>query len=108
MEGKPLAGATVTIKHVESGSVSTAVTDASGRFSSRGLRVGGPYTVTISKDGMTETRNNVFLQLAETKSLDAVLGTQKVLETVTVTGVAGGSNRRRAGSANRCPATMPG
>ena len=92
VEGKPLAGATVTIKHIESGSVSTAVTDANGRYSSRGLRVGGPYTITISKDGMTETKNNVYLQLAETKSIDAALSGQKVLETVTVTGVAGGSD----------------
>ena len=30
-EGKPVAGATVTIKHIESGTVTTAVTDASLR-----------------------------------------------------------------------------
>lgn len=88
---QPLAGATVTIKHLESGSVSTATTDASGRFSARGLRVGGPYTVTISKDGLTETRENVFLQLAETKYVDVTLGGQQVLDTATVTGVALGS-----------------
>lgn len=90
-EGKPVAGATVTIKHIESGSVSTAVTDANGRYVSRGLRVGGPYTITITKDGVTETRENVYLQLAETKSLDASLGAPKVLDTVQVTGVAMGS-----------------
>ena len=89
-DGKPVAGATVSIKHNQSGSVSSAVTDAEGRYSSRGLRVGGPYTVTITKDGVTETRDNVYLQLAETKSLDASLG-QKVLDSVTVTGVAAGS-----------------
>src|SRR5574343_75421 len=90
-EGKPVAGATVTIKHIESGSVSTAVTDANGRYVSRGLRVGGPYTITITKDGVTETRENVYLQLAETKSVDASLGGAKVLDTVKVTGVAMGS-----------------
>ena len=89
-DGKPVAGATVSIKHNQSGSVSSAVTDAEGRYSSRGLRVGGPYTVTITKDGVTETRDNVYLQLAETKALDASLG-QKVLDSVTVTGVAAGS-----------------
>ena len=89
-DGKPVAGATVSIKHNQSGSVSSAVTDAEGRYSSRGLRVGGPYTVTITKDGVIETRDNVYLQLAETKSLDASLG-QKVLDSVTVTGVAAGS-----------------
>lgn len=91
VEGKPLAGANVTITHVESGSISTAVTDANGRYAARGLRVGGPYTITISKDGMTDTKNNVYLQLAETKSVNAALSGQKVLDTVTVTGVAIGS-----------------
>lgn len=90
-DGKPVAGAVVTIKHLESGSVSNAITDASGRYSSRGLRVGGPYTITITKDGVTETRQNVYLQLAETKSVDASIGGEKVLDKVTVTGVLGAS-----------------
>jgi outer membrane receptor for ferrienterochelin and colicin len=90
-DGKPVVGAIVTIKHIESGSVSNAITDANGRYSSRGLRVGGPYTITITKNGATETRENVYLQLAETKSLDATLGGEKILDKVTVTGVAGGS-----------------
>ena len=92
---QPLAGATVTIKHIESGSISTATTDASGRYSARGLRVGGPYTITITKDGQSQTRENVFLQLAETKYVDVTLGGQQVLDTVTVTGVVTLSSRRR-------------
>jgi len=55
-DGKPIAGATVSVRHVESGSVSNLTTDAEGRYSQRGLRVGGPYTITITKDGVTETR----------------------------------------------------
>lgn len=88
---KPLAGATVTITHIESGTVSTATTDAEGRYTARGLRVGGPYTVTISKDGQSQTRENVFLKLAETKYVDVKLGGEQVLDSVTVTGVALGS-----------------
>ncbi len=72
--GKPLAGAQVTILHTESGTVSQATTDGDGRYVSRGLRAGGPYTVTITKDGKTEKREGVFLQLAETESLDATVG----------------------------------
>src|SRR4249919_4378274 len=49
--GAPVAGAEVTITHVESGTASRVVTDASGRFSVRGLRVGGPYTITATKSG---------------------------------------------------------
>ncbi|HHA2431384.1 TPA: carboxypeptidase-like regulatory domain-containing protein [Stenotrophomonas maltophilia] len=39
--GQPVAGAEVTITHTESGTVSRATTDASGRYAARGLRVGG-------------------------------------------------------------------
>ncbi|HEU0306540.1 MAG TPA: carboxypeptidase-like regulatory domain-containing protein, partial [Lysobacter sp.] len=38
-DGKPVAGAEVTITHTESGTVSRAVTDADGRYNARGLRV---------------------------------------------------------------------
>jgi hypothetical protein len=53
-DGKPAAGAEVKILHVESGSVSTTTTDAEGRYSARGLRVGGPYTITITKAGVVD------------------------------------------------------
>lgn len=106
------------IVHVDSGSVTNVVTDADGRYSARGLRTGGPYTITITKDGKTETRNNVFLTLAETAVLDAKLGEQKPkVETIEVaasavadafskTAMGAGSNISRAeldafGSINR-------
>src|SRR5688572_33035126 len=62
-DGQPVSGAQVTITHAESGTVSNAVTDAEGRYLARGLRVGGPYTVTITKDGQTTTREGVYLAL---------------------------------------------
>ena len=46
--GSDLSGATVTIKHEPTGTSSVATTNENGTFSSRGLRVGGPYTITIS------------------------------------------------------------
>ena len=46
--GSPVSGATVTVVHVPSGTQSTTVTDASGGYSTRGLRVGGPYAVTVT------------------------------------------------------------
>src|SRR5471032_997621 len=87
-DGKPAGGAVVTIVHTESGTVNNVVTDAEGRYVARGLRTGGPYTITITKDGVTEKRENVFIQLAETASVDATLGAQ--LQTVTIAGIAGG------------------
>ncbi|MFG6447939.1 carboxypeptidase regulatory-like domain-containing protein [Roseateles sp. BYS180W] len=83
--GKPVAGASVAIKHAESGSVNNLSTDAEGRYSVRGLRVGGPYTVTVSKGSERAVRDNVFLGLAETLTLDLTLGGAR-LETVQVTG----------------------
>ncbi len=85
-DGKPAAGAQVQSVHAESGSVSNVTTDAEGRYVARGLRVGGPYTIIITKDGVTERREGVFVDLAETAAIDATLGQQ--MQTVTVTGSA--------------------
>ncbi len=91
--GQPVAGAEVTITHVESGTVSRATTDASGRYTARGLRVGGPYQVIITKSGSgTKTEDNVFLQLNQTSTVNAALtGDLTTLETVTAVGFTGGS-----------------
>ena len=89
-DGKPVAGASVTIVHVESGSANSVTTDAAGRYSARGLRAGGPYTVTISKGGQTEKKEGLTLSLAESFSYDVRLGA--AAEVVTVTG-RGGSDQ---------------
>jgi hypothetical protein len=90
-DGKPTAGATVQILHNESGSVSTVTTDAEGRYNARGLRTGGPFTITITKNGISEKRTDVYTQLAETAAVDATLGAQ--IQTVTVTGAASRSDK---------------
>lgn len=73
-DSQPFSGAQVTIVHTPSGTVSNATTDESGRYNARGLRVGGPYTITITRDGQTETRNDVYLSLSEANSVDAQVG----------------------------------
>jgi hypothetical protein len=90
-DGKPASGATVSIVHTESGSVSNVTTDSEGRYVARGLRTGGPYTIIITKNGITEKREGVFTNLAETSSVDATLGAP--LQTVTVTGSAARSEK---------------
>lgn len=92
--GTPVAGAEVVITHTESGTVSRATTDASGRYNARGLRVGGPYKITVSKDGAgTDTEEGVYLGVGQVSTVNAALagGESANLDTVTVTGVAGGS-----------------
>ena len=91
-DGKPVAGATVQILHRDSGVSVHVSTGADGRYAARGLRVGGPYTITISKDGQSEKRDDVYLALAETAALDVQLGAPAVA-TVVVTGQGGGSGR---------------
>jgi hypothetical protein len=85
-DGKPASGATVSIVHAESGSVSNVTTDAEGRYLARGLRVGGPYTIIINKNGVSEKKENVYLNLAETAEVDATLGAP--MQSVTITGSA--------------------
>lgn len=68
----PLAGATVTIINVPSGTVVQKTTDASGGYSARGLRVGGPYTVTITAPDMQPYRaEGIQLTLGQTFALNA-------------------------------------
>ncbi|MEO6226467.1 MAG: TonB-dependent receptor [Thermomonas sp.] len=85
-DGQPVSGAEVTITHVESGTVSRAVTDASGRYVARGLRVGGPYTITINKAGAgSDTEQNIYLNLNQVSTVDATLNNATTtLGTVTV------------------------
>lgn len=91
--GTVMPGATVTITHVPSGTVSTATTNESGGFSARGLRVGGPYTITITGSDFTTVQlNDVYLSLDQAFILPVTVQDTSSVETVTVTGsrVAGG------------------
>ena len=53
--GNPVAGASVVITHVPSGSVNRTTTDGTGSFTASGLRVGGPYTVAVTAKGYSGT-----------------------------------------------------
>lgn len=92
--GKPVAGATVEIIHVPSGTSRTVLTDANGRYSAQGLRVGGPFEVKASGDhGEAADQNDVYLKLAEEATLNLTVAgaSTQTLESITVTGVAPGS-----------------
>ncbi|WP_330967577.1 TonB-dependent receptor [Lysobacter sp. A3-1-A15] len=88
--GEPVAGAEVTIVHVESGTVSRAVTGEDGRYNARGLRVGGPYTVTVQSGAGTDTQEGVYLNLNQVNTVNADLaGDVTTLDTIAVVGTAG-------------------
>ncbi|MDQ3617481.1 MAG: TonB-dependent receptor [Pseudomonadota bacterium] len=70
-DGRPVAGAEVTIVHTESGTVSRAVTGEDGRYNARGLRVGGPYTITTTKAGEgAGSQDNVYLNIGQAAQVD--------------------------------------
>ena len=87
-DGEEVIGATVTAKHVPSGTVYNAVTNINGRYTIQGMRVGGPYEVTISYLGFrTEEIKNVQLALGEASTFNVTMQEDsKVLGEIVVTG----------------------
>jgi hypothetical protein len=80
-----LPGATVEAVHGPSGTRYEAVTDGEGRFLIQSVRVGGPYTVTVTLSGFrSQEQVNVTVPLGETISLDFKLPVASVTESVTV------------------------
>ncbi|MBA3645066.1 MAG: TonB-dependent receptor [Gemmatimonadaceae bacterium] len=86
--GAPRPDVRVTALHVPSGTRTEARTRSDGRVSLPGLRVGGPYTVTVSSIGFqSNAQSNVFLNLGESSDLKFVLAPAVTqLSGVTVTG----------------------
>jgi hypothetical protein len=86
--GEGAANTRVIIEHVPSGSRLEVTTDETGNFIASGLRVGGPYRVTLDSDLYRDTTySEVFLKLGETYRLTAQLE-QSNVERITVTGAA--------------------
>ncbi len=70
----PLFGASIVAKHNPSGTVMGDMSQENGNFVIPNLRVGGPYTVTISFVGYkTVEYTDIYLQLGKTTNLDVVL-----------------------------------
>ncbi len=86
-EAGPLFGASVVAKHIPSGTVMGAMTRDNGNYTIPNLRVGGPYTVSISFVGYkTVEYTGVYLQLGKTTNIDVVMVTEnQELEEVVLT-----------------------
>jgi len=84
--GNPAAGTVVTIVHEPSGTTKTATVNESGNFSAKGLRVGGPYKITVDSDKFEDTEiKDIFLTLGETYPVSVALEAENV-ERIEVTG----------------------
>ncbi|MBA3640515.1 MAG: TonB-dependent receptor [Acidobacteria bacterium] len=88
---RPVAGATVLASHVPSGTSYEATTRADGRFAIIGMRVGGPYSVTVAHAGAggafePSTKEDVVVNLGVSTDLPFIVTPITVTESVTVTG----------------------
>ncbi|HVI48590.1 MAG TPA: TonB-dependent receptor [Chitinophaga sp.] len=70
-KGEALIGATVKAVHTPSGTVYGTTTQEGGRYNIPNMRVGGPYTVTVSFISYTEQKvENINLPLGQTFKID--------------------------------------
>ena len=73
-EKAPLPGATVSAIHTPSGSTYKTTTRADGRFNLPNVRIGGPYTITVSYVGFqTRSQNDIMLVLGQEYKADFML-----------------------------------
>jgi Carboxypeptidase regulatory-like domain len=83
--GQPVANATVQIVHEPSGTTKVVTTDADGRYTAQGLRVGGPFDITATKSGVAQgEQGNVYLQLGQVSSVNLKMA---AVEAQNLTGV---------------------
>ena len=83
--GTPIAGATVTVTHTPSGTTSTQTTDAAGGFNASGLRLGGPFTVSVTADGFETAEQEIgFLTAGQAQRISVSLA--DIGKTIVVSG----------------------
>jgi hypothetical protein len=87
---QPVTGAEVVAIHEPSGTVYETVTRGDGRYSIPGMRVGGPYSVTVAYAGTggaafePQTQENVVVNLGVATDVPVVVRTISVQEEITV------------------------
>ncbi len=84
---QPAANVSVKIVHVPSGTTKTVKTNNKGVFNASGLRVGGPYDITVESAGGNGKATGVFLGLSGSSNITIALETM-ALEEIIVTGSA--------------------
>ncbi len=89
-QGEPVIGAYVVALHTPSGTKYGAVTNNKGRYSIQGMRVGGPYTITITYVGYRDfVRKDIMLALGDPTEVNArMTEDNQMLSEVSVTGIA--------------------
>ncbi len=109
--GQALPGANVMAVHVPTGSQYGVTTREDGQYNLPNLRVGGPYTVTVSLIGFSkQERTGINLQLSQTLRQNFTLTTEDVqMQAVEVTAEKSTVlNAARTGAASRRRAAVNG
>ena len=84
-DGSPVVNASIRVTDTRTSASRMTSTSSSGSFTMGGLRVGGPYVVTISSANYTDTRvTDVYMELGETLAFDVALSAE-ALEEIIVT-----------------------
>ncbi|MDH4056340.1 MAG: TonB-dependent receptor [Gammaproteobacteria bacterium] len=82
-DGSPISGAEVTLTDTRTASSRTMSTNSAGIFSQGGLRIGGPYQISISApDHADQTVTDINIGLGDTYTMVVALSTDSIEEIV--------------------------
>ena len=107
--GEEAIGATITAKHVPSGSVYRSITNIEGQYTLTGMKSGGPYEVEISYIGFQTAKfTDIQLALGQNAVVDASLGEEsELIQEIVVTAKANNTMRSdRSGAVTNLNATQ--
>jgi Carboxypeptidase regulatory-like domain len=78
-QGKPVAGATVTVTAVQTGAHYQARTRDGGAYTISGLTPGGPYTITVAAINYTpSSKTDLYLDIGTSVNDDFVIGSEVI------------------------------
>ncbi len=84
--GNPAPDTVITLKHIPTGAVKTISTNSAGQFSLSGLRVGGPYEITVDSDTFNDTKvSDIYLTLGEPLNFNYQLEESSNIEVIQIT-----------------------
>jgi len=97
---QPLAGVTVVLVHLPSGTSYSTLTNGKGSYNFINLRIGGPYKITSSMIGMNgREKDSINISLGPSQVLDLVMTESlKSLTEVVVTATKSGTTKTGAGT----------
>jgi outer membrane receptor for ferrienterochelin and colicin len=91
-DGTPAADATVTVVDTRTGLTRSVVSTPTGAFDVRGLNVGGPYTVSVSKAGEQPTQvTDVFLNLGAPTDINLAFSGATTADVIVITATQAGA-----------------